>query len=186
MFSLILVLISISLVTVLILATLYASGDAQHAQQLREAREQQRIQQQMQLAEQAEQQQQAQQQPVQKQHVVFRSEKLGAQRANEVLDQAQQLLGAATIYAGQHGGTFPTMIAELAQGHYLSNDVTPPDWVSTSVYRLESDKDGFRVSLMITDVSTCQHIQDMAMQTRTGAPYSCVADGGAYLFTFKG
>lgn len=182
MFSLILVLISICLVMSLAVATIYAGADAQHAQQLREPREQQKIQQQMQLADQAEQLQQQ----VQKQHVVFRSEKLGEQRANEVLDQAQQLLGAASLYAGQHGGAFPTLIGQLAQSHYLGNDVTPPDGVSPGVYRLESDKDGFRILLKITDVSTCQHIEDIAMQTRPGAPYSCVAEGGAYLFTFKG
>lgn len=174
MFSLILVIISIALISTLVIATLYTGNKAQHS--LREQQLQQQYQQQVDKA----------QQQADRTHVVFRDEKSAAQRANQVLDQAQQLLGAASLYAGQHGGAFPTKIAQLEQGNYLSQNVTPPDGVSSGNYSLDSDKDGFRVSLKVTDVSACQHIQDSARESKTGAPYSCIADKDAYTFTFKG
>jgi hypothetical protein len=173
MFSLILVIISLGLISALAIATLDAGNHAQQSQSLRQQRlQQQQVGQAQQQAEHA--------------HVVFREEKSAEQRANQVLDQAQQLLGAASLYAGRHGGALPTEMAQLKQGYYLSQDVTPPDGVSPGGYSLESDKDGFRVSLMVTDVSTCQHIQDSARESKTGAPYRCIANGDGYTFTFKG
>lgn len=104
-----------------------------------------------------------------------------------VLDQAQIIVGASNVYASEHNGNWPTTIRELTEGRYLSSSVLPDTRVSSQQYRLVKDTDGFSVQLVLANSSVCDQIEWSAAQngkSRNGSfyPYDCYAEMKTFVF----
>jgi hypothetical protein len=118
------------------------------------------------------------------------SELVEAQRkelVQDILDQAQVIVGASNVYASEHNGTWPTAVRELTEGRYLSSSILPDTRVSSQQYQLVTDADGFSVRLLLEDGEVCAQIDASAVQSgnpRNGSfyPYDCYKEMKTFVF----
>jgi hypothetical protein len=173
MFSLIITIISIAIVAALAVSTLYYGG-----QQFSNGAAQMRRAQQVADARQAQSGQgNAQFDP--------------AAAASSLLDQSQVILGAATLYANEHSGSYPTDIKDLMNGRYLDSNALPDMRVSKDSFHMATGSEGFYVWLKLDDREVCQSIaassaRSYGPNSTTRAAYDCVMQGSAMTFSFRG
>jgi hypothetical protein len=173
MFSLVITIISIALVAALAVATLqyggqqFSNGAAQmrHAQQVADA------------------------QPAQSGQGDARFDPAAA--ASSLLDQSQVILGAATLYANEHSGSYPTDIKDLMNGRYLDSNALPDMRVSKDTFHMATGTEGFYVWLKLDDHEVCQSIaassaRSYGPNSATRAAYDCVRQGRDMTFSFRG
>jgi hypothetical protein len=173
MFSLIITIISIALVAALAVATLQYGG-----QQFSNGAAQMRRAQQVAVAQQAQSRQTDEQ---------FDP----ATVASSLLDQSQVILGAATLYANEHSGSYPTDIKDLMNGRYLDSNTLPDMRVSKDTFHMATGAEGFYVWLKLDNREVCQSIAASAARSygansTTRAAYDCVMQGSSMTFSFRG
>jgi type II secretory pathway pseudopilin PulG len=105
----------------------------------------------------------------------------------DLLDQAQVIVGASNVYASEHNGNWPMTIRELTEGRYLDSSVLPDTRVSSQPYQLVKDADGFSVRLLLKDGEVCEQIDASAAQngkSRNGSfyPYDCYKEMKTFVF----
>lgn len=128
----------------------------------------------------------------------------GTVRANAsaVINQAQQIAGAATLFSANNAGTVPADIAELVTDNYLQGNPVPPSINNTVVIGAWAiDATNNIVELVdIDNTAVCDAIADNVGATSAsgaiatvdvngdlmGFPYGCISDGGTELiFQFR-
>lgn len=105
-------------------------------------------------------------------------------KASTVINQAQQIAGANTLYKSDKG-SFTDSLSALQTGKYLAS-VPTADVVATPGYTV-STANVVSATLVANTTEVCQKINDIANGTDTGA-FNASAQFGcnAGAFTFKG
>jgi heme exporter protein D len=173
MFSLITTIISIALVVALAVATLQ-TGEQQFSNGAAQMRRAQQV---------------ADAQPAQSGRGDAQFDPAAA--ASSLLDQSQVILGAATLYANEHSGSYPTDIKDLMNGRYLDSNTLPDMRVSKDTFHMATGSEGFYVWLKLDDRDVCQSISASSARSygpnsTSRAAYDCVMQGSAMTFSFRG
>jgi type II secretory pathway pseudopilin PulG len=101
-----------------------------------------------------------------------------------MINQAQQISGAQTLYKTDKGGSVANTVAELKAANYLAEEPTAPSKITTSAWQLDNGVTGAHPGTayvgLIDDAGTLSKIETIVNDQGTGH-----VDTATKLFYFK-
>lgn len=107
--------------------------------------------------------------------------------ASTLVNQAQQIAAAWTMYANDNGGSAPADISTALVPNYLQSVPTAPASVTTGTWGIS----GSNVEVSVTSSNVCSEVNSEAglgtavsATQPTGAVYSCFGSASPYTFAY--